>query len=105
MFQTFCFLFQALLLEKPFYPIRMLEVMDCLLDALTIERLSRSFNIAGLLTKVNVDYNEFGDEGCKNFCKGLEGNTTMLSVSLCYCDLGIKSGSILGRMISTTAVK
>lgn len=83
----------------------MLEVMDCILDAHRVERLSRSFNVAEVLTKVNLDYNEFGDEGCENFCKGLINNTTMLSVSLCYCDLGIKSGTTLGRMISTTAVR
>ncbi|XP_045200585.2 uncharacterized protein LOC123554471 isoform X1 [Mercenaria mercenaria] len=95
----------ALLLEKPFYPIRMLEVMDCLLDSHRVERLSRSFKVAEVLTKISLDYNEFGDEGCESLCKGLEKNITMLSVSLCYCDLGVKSGTILGKMISTTAVR
>ena len=47
----------------------------------------------------------FGDEGCKNLCIGLEGNMTMLSVSMCYCDLGVASGKYLGQMISTTAVR
>ncbi|XP_060606379.1 uncharacterized protein LOC132758701 isoform X2 [Ruditapes philippinarum] len=95
----------ALLLEKPFYPIKYLEVMDCLLDAHRVERLSRSFQIAENLTKISLDYNEFGDDGCEKFCNGLVNNTTMLSVSLCYCDLGVKSGTILGKMISTTAVR
>lgn len=79
--------------------------MDCLLDAHRVERLSRSFMIAENLTKISLDYNEFGDEGCESLCKGLVNNTTMLSISLCYCDLGIKSGTILGKMVSTTAVR
>ncbi|KAH3807947.1 hypothetical protein DPMN_136295 [Dreissena polymorpha] len=95
----------ALLLEKPIYPIRMLEVMDCLIEPYAVERLSRSFKFALNLTTINLDYNEFSDEGCRNLVIGLEGNTTMLSVSLCYCGLGVASGTVLGKMISTTAVR
>ena len=83
----------------------MMEMMDCLLDPLSINRFSRSFSVAETLTKLNLDYNEFGDEGCRNLCKGLENNRTMLSLSLCYCDLGIPSGAILGKMVTTTAVR
>lgn len=95
----------ALLLERAFYPVKLLELMDCFLDPSSVLRLSRSFNVTKFLTCLNLDYNEFGDEGCKNLCQGLEENTTMLSVSLCYCDLGEPSGKALGRMVSTTAVR
>ena len=98
-------MFQALLLEKPFYPIQMIELLDCLIDPLSLHRLARSFKVTEFLTKINLDYNEFGDEGCKNLCKGLEGNHIMLSISLCFCDLGVPSGSLLGRLVSTTAVR
>lgn len=47
----------------------------------------------------------FGDEGCVGLCEGLKGNTVMLSLSLCYCDLGVKSGAALGELISTTAIR
>ena len=99
------FFFQALLLEKPFYPIRMIELMDCLLDPLAIHRLSRAFMVSEFLTKLLLDYNEFGDEGCKNLCKGLENNRTLLSLSMCYCDLGVSSGTTLGNILTTTAVR
>ena len=79
--------------------------MDCLLDALAIQRLSRAFMVSEVLTKLNLDYNEFGDEGCKNLCKGLENNRTLLSLSMCYCDLGVSSGSTLGHILTTTAVR
>ena len=98
-------LFQALLLEKPFYPIKMVELMDCLLDAQMVSRLSRAFAVSEFLTKLNLDYNEFGDEGCKNLCKGLENNRTLLSLSMCYCDLGVASGTTLGHILTTTAVR
>ncbi|KAL3847689.1 hypothetical protein ACJMK2_018649 [Sinanodonta woodiana] len=95
----------ALLLEKPFYPIRQLEMMDCLLEADSALRLSRTFKMTEVLTTINLDYNEFGDEGCKNLCKGLENNTTILSLSLCFCDLGVDSGRYLGNIVSTTALR
>lgn len=47
----------------------------------------------------------FGDEGARYFCKGMEGNITLLSVSMCYCDLGVESGDILGKMLVKTAVR
>jgi len=83
----------------------MLEVTDSLLDPMGVQRLARSFRIAQFLTKINLDFNEFGDEGCKSLCRGLETNVSMLSVSMCYCDLGIDSGTYLGKMVSTTAVR
>ncbi|KAK3095694.1 hypothetical protein FSP39_017688 [Pinctada imbricata] len=95
----------GLLLEKGCYPFKCIELEDCLLEPYSVYRLARSFNHCSILTTINLDYNEFGDEGCKNLCKGLEGNTTMLSVSMCYCDLTVESGKYLGGLISSTAVR
>lgn len=95
----------ALLLEKGCYPLRYLEFLDCLLEGYSLQRLTRSFNICSTLTSVTLDYNEFGDEGARCFCKGMEGNITLLSVSMCYCDLGVESGDILGKMLVKTAVR
>ena len=43
--------------------------------------------------------------GVMYLCQGLEGNISVLSLSLCFCGLGIPSGKLLGNMISTTAVR
>ncbi|XP_062570893.1 uncharacterized protein LOC134232913 isoform X2 [Saccostrea cucullata] len=95
----------ALLLEKGCYPLRYIEFLDCLLEGYSLQRLSRSFNICSTLTSVTLDYNEFGNEGAQYFCKGMEGNVTLLSISMCYCDLGVESGDILGKMLVKTAVR
>ena len=31
--------------------------------------------------------------------------TNMLSLSMCYCDLGVSSGTTLGNILTTTAVR
>ncbi|KAK6184718.1 hypothetical protein SNE40_007130 [Patella caerulea] len=95
----------ALLVIKPFYPVRQIEMMDCLLEAYSVKRFSSIFNSCDTLSVINLDYNEFGDKGCEYLCAGLSGNKTMLSVSLCYCDLSKESGKLLGNIISTTTVQ
>ena len=50
-------------------------------------------------------FSRFGDAGTQSLCEGLEGNKTIISVSLNYCSLGIESGKTLGRIVSTTAVR
>lgn len=95
----------ALLIERQCYPMRVIELSDCLLEPYAAKRLSRSFNICPTLTHVVLDYNEFGDEGCRDFCKGLEQNITLLSLSMCYCDLTPKSGEYIGDLVSKTAVR
>ncbi|GFN94416.1 NACHT lrr and pyd domains-containing protein 9 [Plakobranchus ocellatus] len=95
----------SLFLEKPYYPIRLLELMDCIIPAPSVRRLAQALPCCDMLTTLVLDYNEFGDEGCKYLCAGLERNYTLLSLSLCYCDLNIPSGSVLGHILSTTALR
>lgn len=45
-----------------------------------------------------------GDNGIKKLISGLEGNTKLLDLSLCYCDLGPESGSPLGSIVTQTAI-
>ncbi|XP_048361048.1 uncharacterized protein LOC125437509 isoform X2 [Sphaerodactylus townsendi] len=45
-----------------------------------------------------------GDNGVKKLISGLEGNTKLLVLSLCYCDLGPQSGSALGTIVARTAI-
>lgn len=71
--QFWFFSLQALLLEKGFYPIRRIELMDCDIQFFSVARLAKSFRVSNLV-EVNLDYNEFGDKGCTGFCKGLKGN-------------------------------
>ncbi len=47
----------------------------------------------------------FGDRGCQELCKGLVNNVTLLSLSLNYCNLTSKSGTVLGEILSTSALK
>ena len=47
----------------------------------------------------------FGDEGCKGLCDGLHGNKCIISISLCFCELGVASGSYLGKTLDMTAVR
>nr|XP_054770701.1 uncharacterized protein LOC129278584 [Lytechinus pictus] len=95
----------ALMMEKGPYPISRLELVDCSIESYAAERLLR--NCAGLtnLTTLSLDYNEIGDSGCIGICKGLMKNETMISLSLCYCDLGVQSGTALGQVVSTTAIR
>ncbi|KAI0221404.1 hypothetical protein LSAT2_027261 [Lamellibrachia satsuma] len=57
------------------------------------------------LTNLTLDHNEFGDEGCQKLCNGLQGNQTLLSLSMTYCDLGVDSGTFLGKLIVKTAIR
>nr|KAG5698008.1 hypothetical protein BaRGS_005826 [Batillaria attramentaria] len=95
----------GLFLEKPYYKLRLIEFMDCLIEPLSVKRFAAAFCFCDQLTTLNLDYNEFGDEGALYLCQGLRGNTTLLSLSLCYCQLGVVSGSYLGGVLSTTAVR
>ncbi|XP_077987813.1 uncharacterized protein LOC144442361 [Glandiceps talaboti] len=95
----------ALMLERGFYPVKVLEFMDCELQAYPVERLLRNCHLFPTLTILSFDYNEFGDEGVEGLCKGLRNNRTLLSLSLCYCDLGIDSGKYLGDIVATTALR
>ena len=47
----------------------------------------------------------FGDEGCEKLCNGLQGNMTLVSLSMTYCDLGVESGSLLGDLVVKTAIR
>ena len=47
----------------------------------------------------------FGDEGCQKLCNGLHGNKTLLSLSMTFCDLGVDSGAILGKLIVNSAIR
>ncbi|XP_043926948.1 uncharacterized protein LOC122801571 isoform X3 [Protopterus annectens] len=85
------------------YPFSKLELFDCGIDAWSVERLGKSINFSSL-TSVNLDYNEFGDEGLKRFVLGLQGHSQLLSVSMCYCNLGPSSGAPLGELISQSAI-
>ena len=47
----------------------------------------------------------FGDEGCVQLCTGLEGNSTLIKLSLKFCSLTAVSGVCLGKTISETAIR
>ncbi|XP_071798690.1 uncharacterized protein [Asterias amurensis] len=94
----------ALMLDKGVYPITRLELIDCDVGAYAVERLMKCIPMT-IISILSFDYNEFGDEGVRGICKGLKNNRLLLSLSLCYCDLGVESGSLLGDIVSTTALR
>jgi len=46
----------------------------------------------------------FGDAGCYTLCDGLRRSRKLTSLSLNYCKLGPTSGTVLGYLVSTTAI-
>ena len=86
--------FQALLLEKGFYPVRRIELMDCDIQFFSVTRLAKAFRVSNLV-EVNFDYNEFGDEGCAGFCQGLKNNQVTMFCNIkrdyevLYCVIAI----------------
>lgn len=85
--------------------VKKIVIEDCCLQDDSVRRFSTSVNLQKNLTSICLDYNEFGDRGCIELCRGLQQNTTLLSISLCYCDLTQISGAYLGQILSTTALK
>lgn len=57
------------------------------------------------MSSIILDYNEFGDSGCIELCKGLEDNSSVISLSLNYCKLTSISGAYLGKLLHTTAIR
>nr|CAB3262249.1 uncharacterized protein LOC100179002 [Phallusia mammillata] len=94
----------SLLIEKGIYPITRLELMDCDILYYSVERLARTFKVSNL-TEVNLDYNEFGDEGCSRLCAGCKNNKTIITLSLCYCALTSASGIYLGEIAYNSTIR
>ncbi|XP_028648040.2 uncharacterized protein LOC114643695 [Erpetoichthys calabaricus] len=86
------------------YPFTHLELLDCGIDVWSAERLGKAMCFSAL-QEVNLDYNEFSDEGLKGLLSGLSGNCQIVSLSLCYCNLGPASGYLLGLFITQSAVR
>lgn len=47
----------------------------------------------------------FRDEGCAQLCEGLALSKTIISVSLCYCDLTSTSGKYLAHAVARSSVR
>lgn len=85
--------------------IKKVEIEDCCLQVDSIRKFSTCFNLQPSLTSICLDYNEFGDPGCIELCRGLQNNTTLTTLSLTYCNITHISGPYLGQILSTTALK
>lgn len=85
--------------------IKKIEIEDCCIQVDSLRKFSTVFNLQKNLTSICLDYNEFGDAGCVEICRGLQNNRTLLSLGLCYCGLTQGSGVYLGQILSTTALK
>ncbi|CAD5122086.1 DgyrCDS10536 [Dimorphilus gyrociliatus] len=92
-------------LDKMIYPIKHLEFIDNLMTSEQVGRISQSFENNLFLSTLVFDYNEFRDEGCKKLCDGLALSKTIISVSLCFCDLTSISGKYLARASAHSSVR
>ncbi|XP_067851177.1 uncharacterized protein [Heptranchias perlo] len=86
------------------YPFSKVELLDCGIDAWSVERLGKAVSFS-VLTCIVLDYNELLDEGLRGLCHGLQGNGQLLTLSMCYCNLGPLSGSLLGDLVAKTAIR
>ncbi|GCB78739.1 hypothetical protein scyTo_0018651 [Scyliorhinus torazame] len=86
------------------YPFSKIELLDCGIDTWSIERLGKAVS-SSALTCIVLDYNEFLDEGLRGLCCGLKENCQLLTLSLCYCNLGPPSGSLLGELVAKSAIR
>ncbi|XP_060622735.2 uncharacterized protein [Anolis sagrei] len=68
-----------------------------------MERLGVALPYSNLNSLV-LDFSKCGDNGVSRLICGLEGNRKLLTLSLCYCDLGPQSGTILATLIIQTAI-
>ncbi|CAH2246511.1 Hypothetical predicted protein [Pelobates cultripes] len=96
----------AILLElngRTCYPFCKLDAIDCSIDVWSSQRLGRAIKYSQL-TSISLDYNDLHDEGVQGLVDGLEGNKKVVSLSLCYCNLGPTSGKLLGNVLAETAV-
>nr|XP_008104425.1 PREDICTED: uncharacterized protein LOC100557548 isoform X1 [Anolis carolinensis] len=96
----------AILLEldgRTIYPFSKLEITHHVLDLWSMERLGVALPYSNLNSLI-LDYSKCGDNGVSKLICGLEGNRKLLTLSLCYCDLGPQSGSILATLIIQTAI-
>lgn len=85
--------------------VKKIEIEDCCIQVDSLRKFATCFNLQVNLTSICFDYNEFGDPGCIEICRGLQNNRTLLSLSLNYCGLTQVSGAYLGQILSTTALK
>ncbi|XP_067897626.1 uncharacterized protein [Heterodontus francisci] len=86
------------------YPFSKIELVDCGIDTWSIERLGKAVSFSAL-TCIVLDYNELLDEGLRGLCHGLKENGQLLTLSMCYCNLGPPSGSLLGDLVAITAIR
>lgn len=86
------------------YPFSKLELLDCGIDTWSLDRLGKVINFSNLVAIV-LDYNEFGEDGLPCLVHGLQGNKKLLSLSLCYCNLGPPAGAMLGPVLAETAIQ
>ncbi|KAG8445508.1 hypothetical protein GDO86_010320 [Hymenochirus boettgeri] len=96
----------AILLElsgRTSYPFSRLDVIDCRVDTWSVDRLGKAIRYSQL-TSLSLDYNELQEDGVRGLFNGLETNMRITCLSLCYCNLGPTSGTILGRMLAETAI-
>jgi len=90
-------------IQQPAYSLTYLEMVDCKIDSFSLGRFAECLSMPHLTTLV-LDFNGFGDEGCVQLCSGLEGNSTLIKLSLKFCGLTAVSGVCLGKTISETAI-
>ncbi|VEL27450.1 unnamed protein product, partial [Protopolystoma xenopodis] len=93
------------LLSKSVYQIYRIELLDCFIDAKSLSTFAPSVALSKTLRDLVLDFNGFGDKGCKVLCTYLLTCKWLVHLSLCFCDLGKQSGFFLGNLIVETPIR
>ncbi|XP_073709430.1 uncharacterized protein [Misgurnus anguillicaudatus] len=86
------------------YPIRSLEILDCKLDDWCLERFGKAVN-SSYITTLCLDYTCMSKEGLIGLLSRGFGSCQVHSLSLCYCGLGLWSGTLLASLLTKSSVR
>ncbi|XP_057301323.1 uncharacterized protein LOC130635842 [Hydractinia symbiolongicarpus] len=91
-------------LAQPIYSVEYVEFLNCKLDAYSMERLSRCLPVNNFLRTLVLDFTKLNDEGLMSLSNGFQSSTCITKLSLCFCGFTSRSGSVLGQMVTQSAV-
>ncbi|VUZ45820.1 unnamed protein product, partial [Hymenolepis diminuta] len=87
------------------YQLSYIELTDCFINAKALSSLSPYVNYTKTLRELILDFNEFGDSGCRTLYEGLKSCRWLIRLSLCFCGLNRQSGVLLGNLVANTSIR
>ncbi|KAM3186195.1 hypothetical protein ACTXT7_004830 [Hymenolepis weldensis] len=93
------------MLAKGNYQLSYIELTDCFINAKALSSLAPYVNYTKTLRELILDFNEFGDSGCRTLYEGLKSCRWLIRLSLCFCGLNKQSGVLLGNLVANTSIR